>query len=260
VLRRIRHWGDADWVDYFDKEYLYRAMSKNANVEFIKAKWHCGFGNKTMKGHGPQPRWPDHWMLEKGGHVKVNGITVRMPSIANILKANADCLERNESPVAPRMEEKYKGRVWYAMRIGLPNVVEPTLLKLMMKQVRTISPDALEKLWINEGIMVLRPDVEGPIMNTKKMNGTWRDHCLIRVNLDGDEKGVDCTCPHSRSRGHCVHEYACMRLEGIPIIDHGFPIPHASVGQAELKRRDRHVDVGSSGEESNPPPKRRKKE
>ena len=92
------------------------------------------------------------------------------------------------------------------------------------------------------------------------MNAIWREHCLIRVNLDGDKKGVDCTCPHSRSRGHCVHEYACMKLEGIPIIDHGFPIPHASVGQAELKRRDRHVDVGSSGEESNPRQTRRKKE
>jgi hypothetical protein len=92
------------------------------------------------------------------------------------------------------------------------------------------------------------------------MNAIWREHCLIRVNLDGDEKGVDCTCPHSRSRGHCVHGYACMRLEGIPITDHGFPIPHASVGQAELKRRDRHVDVGSSGEESNPRQTRRKKE
>jgi hypothetical protein len=168
VIRRTRHWGDGDWVDYFDKEYLYRAISKNANVEFIKAKWHYGLGNKTLKGHGPQPRWPYHWMLEKGGPVKVNGKTVRMASIANILKANADRLKRNKSPVAPRMEEKDKGRVWYAMRIGLPNVVEPTLLNLMMKQVERISPDALEALWLKEGIMVLRPEVEGPIMETKK--------------------------------------------------------------------------------------------
>jgi hypothetical protein len=57
MLRRIRNWGDGDWVDYFDKEYLYKEYSSQSKKETIRAKWHYGLGNKTLKGHGPWP-WP----------------------------------------------------------------------------------------------------------------------------------------------------------------------------------------------------------
>jgi hypothetical protein len=319
MLRRIRNWGDGDWVDYFDKEYLYKEYSNKSEKDTIRAKWHNGLDNKTLKGHGPwpwpveqshgrlkrllrhvknsslkkvldefknairlwtsapqgleneftlsaskkrfgiQPRWPDDWMREDGSTVKVNGKSMRMSSIAAIVNANVKRLKLNKTPVAPRMEEKDNGRVWYAMRVGLPKPVQPALLEQMMKHTRQRTPAALEGLWLNQGIMVQKPDVEGPTLNMPELNKIWRQHCLIRVNLGGDLKGVDCRCPLSRSRGHCLHGYVCMKLEGIAEEDPGFHLPNAAVGQAELKRRDRHADVGSSGEESNPRPKRRTK-
>jgi hypothetical protein len=57
AIRRIRAWADGEWVDYFDREYLYRLHCDAANMDLVGAKCHYGLGNRTLKGHCPWP-WP----------------------------------------------------------------------------------------------------------------------------------------------------------------------------------------------------------
>eukprot|EP00438_Fugacium_kawagutii_P016001 Skav226898 [mRNA] locus=scaffold2258:185534:188189:- [translate_table: standard] len=153
------------------------------------------------------PFAPSHWMLTNEGR------TLRRPGGLQQYFASTVCIvekfNRTKANVSIRDQGAY---TCLCMWVGTQRKMRDPEVDKMLLQWRARSLDALQRLWIESGILEETSNAELKFQ-TKEYRAMWLHKCLVRVEKAGAREAI-CSCWCFAWQGHCPHIYAAQEVLG----------------------------------------------